>query len=298
MGLRISAESYTRRRSGVVGKGAGMNHRRRSIVLLASALVLAAAVALPSAPAGAGPSPQIIGGDPAEPGEYPFMAAILNETISGDDYQKQFCGGSLVDDDWVLTAAHCVEDTAPSSLAVAVGRRVLTSTEGERRSVAQVFVHPSFGSPTSLAHDAALLRLSSPVTGITPIDLAVAADDAYEVAGTVLTVIGWGTTRAKGQPSYPDDLQEVDVPAVGDGRCSRVYGTSFHRATMLCAGGPGIDSCYGDSGGPLFARRAEGPVQLGVVSWGNGCATRRFPGVYSEVNNPSIRSWVTSYTGV
>jgi secreted trypsin-like serine protease len=275
-----------------------MNHRRRSIVLFGIALAMAAAVALPPAPAAAGPSPQIIGGDPAEPGEYPFMAAILNETISGNDYQRQFCGGSLVDDDWVLTAAHCVEDTEASSLAVAVGRRVLTSTEGARRSVVQVVVHPSWGSPTSMAHDAALLRLSSPVTGITPIDLAVAADDTFEVGGTVLTVIGWGSTTAKGQPSYPDDLHEVDVPAVSDARCGRVYGASFHRASMLCAGASGIDSCYGDSGGPLFARRAEGPVQLGIVSWGNGCAKKRFPGVYGEVNNASIRSWVTSLAGV
>lgn len=273
------------------------HHWRRSSVLLAAALALSVGAAAPPASAD-GAQPNIIGGDPAEPSEYPFMAAILDETISGNDYQKQYCGGSLVDDDWVLTAAHCVEDVAASSLAVAVGRNVLSSTAGARRSVAQVVVNPNFGSQSSLSHDAALLRLSSPITTIAPIDVAVTADDVFEAAGTVLTVIGWGTTKAKGQPSYPDDLQEVDVPVVGDARCGRVYGASFHGPTMLCAGAPGIDSCYGDSGGPLFARDTDGFVQLGIVSWGNGCATKRFPGVYSEVNNSSIRAWITTNTGV
>jgi secreted trypsin-like serine protease len=72
---------------------------------------------------------------------------------------------------------------------------------------------------------------------------------------------------------------------------------------MVCAGAPNIDSCYGDSGGPLFARNNGSPIQIGIVSWGNGCAKKRFPGVYSEVNNTEstgigIRNWINGLANV
>ena len=274
--------------------------RHRRLAALAAVLAVGSVVGL-ATPAEArrpGPEPTIIGGEPAAPGEYPFMTAILNEQIAGNDFDKQFCGGSLIAPSWVLTAAHCVEGEAPANLAVAVGRRLLNSNEGQRRAVTAVFVHPSWGSPTSLAHDAALLQLASPVS-ITPLALAGSADDVYESEGTPLTVIGWGNTSPRGQPSYPNDLREVVVPAVSDANCVRVYGKSLDAASMLCAGAPGIDSCQGDSGGPLFATSGTGTrIQMGIVSWGNGCAKKRFPGVYAEVNSAAIRSWITQVSGV
>lgn len=280
--------------------------RRPAVLVLTGLLALAISLATTSGTAtarsggggGGGADPNIIGGEPASPSEYPFMAAILNETISGTDWNKQYCGGALIDASWVLTAAHCVEGEAAADIAVAVGRTVLSSSQGERRAVSAIFVHPDFGTPTSLAHDAALLRLAAPISTITPIRLAGPADDSFEAEGTLLTVIGWGSTTSKGRPSYPDDLMEVDVPAVSDARCGSVYGNSFHAPTMLCAGAPGIDSCYGDSGGPLFATDASGPVHMGIVSWGNGCAKKRFPGVYGETNSTAIRGWIASTSGV
>ncbi|HEX9994786.1 MAG TPA: serine protease, partial [Acidimicrobiales bacterium] len=239
-----------------------MRNRRRGAVALLVLGLLAGLVAAPRAEARP-PSTQIIGGDPAEPGEYPFMTAILDETIAGNDYQKQYCGGSLIAANWVLTAAHCVEGERASNLAVAVGRNQLDSTQGVRRSVSAIFIHPSYGSPTSLAHDAALIQLSTAVTTIAPIRLAGAADDVYEAAGTGLTVIGWGNVNSSGSPSYPNDLQEVVVPAVSDSQCARSYGSSLDAATMLCAGATGLDSCQGDSGGPLFATPSSGRVQMG-----------------------------------
>ncbi|HEV3364804.1 MAG TPA: serine protease [Acidimicrobiia bacterium] len=270
-----------------------MKHTRLALVAALLALVVPslshAAEAKPIRPGG-----DIIGGGPAAPGEFPFMAALLYEPAGGSDFNKQFCGGSLIAADWVLTAAHCVEDTAANQLAVAVGRRLLNSTEGQRRNVSAVFVHPRYGSPTANAHDAALLRLSSPVTGITPIVLAGPNDEALETANRMLTVIGWGTTRA-GKPSYPNELHKVDVPVVSDATCQGAYRASLDPATEVCAGAPGSDSCYGDSGGPLFANSTT-DIQVGIVSWGNGCGKKRFPGVYAEVNNPNIRGWITTTT--
>lgn len=270
----------------------------RRMVAVAAAVVLGSAVGTGAASAG-GVTPQIIGGSAAQPGEFPFMAALLNEAASGSDYDRQFCGGALIAPDWVLTAAHCAEGAAPADLAVAVGRTVLSSTQGQRRAVTEVHIHPRYNDPTGLAHDAALLRLAAPVSGLAPIPLAVAADDVYEVAGTPLTVIGWGNTRTSGQPNYPDQLMKVTVPVVSDTSCAGAYGNSLDAATMLCAGAQGLDSCQGDSGGPLFATTSSGArVHLGIVSWGQGCAMKRFPGVYSETNNLAIRGWITQVAGV
>jgi trypsin len=242
------------------------------------------------------PGGDIIGGVPADPGEYPFMAAILDKTISGSDFNKQFCGGSLIAADWVLTAAHCVQGEDPRNLAVAVGRTLLDSNQGVRSDVTHAYVHPDYGDPAGNSHDAALLRLATavPLQIAAPIRLAnnTVADNLLEAANTMLTVIGWGTTSAR-KASYPNELREVDVPVVSDATCSGVYGASLDAATMVCAGAPNIDSCYGDSGGPLFARNNGDPIEVGIVSWGNGCAKKRFPGVYSEVNNPEIRDWIT-----
>jgi len=251
------------------------------------------------------PGSDIIGGSPAATNEFPFMVAVLDETLGGTDYNKQFCGGSLIAPSWVLTAGHCAEGMRADDLAVAVGRTLLNSNQGERHDVAAggVFIHPQYDS-RSLAHDAALLRLTTPVSAtIAPLHLATTppvagtGDDLFEQAGTMLTVIGWGTVSTK-KPSYPNDLRKVDVPVVSDITCAGSYGSSLDAPTMVCAGAPNIDSCYGDSGGPLFSRNGGSPVQIGIVSWGSGCAKRRFPGVYSEVNNPSIRTWITATAGV
>ena len=267
--------------------------RLAAVVMLALALpgLTQAADAKPPRPGS-----DIIGGCPASPGEYPFMAAILNRGISGSDFDRQFCGGSLIDDEWVLTAAHCTEGIGAGQLAVAVGRTVLSSNVGQRRDVSAVFVHPDYNEPVGLAHDAALLRLATPVT-IAPIRLAGPADDRFEAPPQWLTVIGWGTVSTR-KPAYPDELREVDVPAVDDATCRSGYGTSLDAATMVCAGAPNIDSCYGDSGGPMFATEAGARIQVGIVSWGRGCAKKRFPGVYSEVNNPAIRDWIRNTSGV
>ncbi|MGH9186786.1 MAG: S1 family peptidase [Acidimicrobiales bacterium] len=267
-----------------------------------SALIAVLAVVASTVGADATPTtPTIIGGEPVPDGKYPFQVALLDETLSGDDYDKQFCGGSLIGSHWVLTAAHCVTDDGgqeidPAGLAVAVGRTVLTSELGERFAAAEIRLHPGFRGAT-LSNDAALIRLSGS-SSITPIRLAVAADDRLEAIGTSLTVAGWGDTKPGDGVDFADRLREVAVPVVGDAACAAAYTDDGGIAATreLCAGSEGLDSCEGDSGGPLFATKGGSFLQLGIVGWGTGCEQLSHPGVYTEVNSPDIRRFIIANT--
>ena len=272
---------------------------RRGTVATTAALILVLTAFVQSVSAAPRPDPRIIGGEPADFGEYPFMVALLFEPTAGNDYQKQYCGGSLIDSRWVLTAAHCVDFLeSPDEVAVAVSRTNLNSTEGQRVDVRAIYIHPDY-DPDLVSPDVALLRLARPVTGIEPIQLAGSGDDSFETAGTLLTVIGWGNTSTTGQASFPDALREVVVPVVDDATCDTAYHGFVTVDTQLCAGEKGIDSCGGDSGGPLFATTSSGDyIQVGIVSYGIGCAKQHFPGVYTEVNSPTVRDFIAEVAGV
>jgi trypsin len=155
-------------------------------------------------------------------------------------------------------------------------------------------VHPNYNADTS-ANDAALIHLASP-TGVTPVRLAGATDDGLEADGASAIVAGWGSQVPLVGLVPPVDSQqrEATLSVVGDDQCSE----DQDAGTQICAEALLKDSCQGDSGGPLFAVTSTEPVQIGVVSYGLGCAVPQFPGVYSEVNAPSIRNWITSTAGV
>jgi secreted trypsin-like serine protease len=271
----------------------------RSLAATIAAVALLLTALVQSVAAAPRPDPRIIGGEPADFGEYPFMVALLFEPIEGTDFQKQYCGGSLIASRWVLTAAHCVDFLeSPDQVAVAVSRTNLDSTEGVRVAVRDFYIHPDY-DPNIISPDVALIQLARPVRGIEPITLASVGDDTFEAAGTPLTVIGWGNTSTTGQASFPDELREVVVPVVGDAECDFAYHGFVTVETQLCAGQKGIDSCGGDSGGPLFATTTSGDViQVGIVSYGIGCAKQRFPGVYTEVNSPTVRDFIADVAGV
>ena len=269
-----------------------------ALVTIATFLLLLSALIRPVS--AANPTPRIINGHPAAFGAYPFMAALLLTDVSGSDFDRQYCGGSLIAPRWVLTAAHCADFlTGPSEVAVAVGRSDLDSTQGVRIAIRSIHIHPDW-DPKKLSPDVALLELATPVTTITPIQLATGANNNFEAAGTPLTVIGWGNLDTRnGHATFPDALHEVVVPAVTDTACAKIYHKFLVQATMLCAGAPGLDSCQGDSGGPIFATTATGVrIQMGIVSWGQGCAKNHFVGVYGEVNSPTIRTFIQQTAGV
>ena len=264
---------------------------RASLTARSGALLAVAAMSLGAAAAPAAAQERIVGGTAVPDGKYQFMTSLRSAAGS------HFCGGSLISSRYVLTASHCVSGKSTSQVNVVVGRTTLSGTGGQARSVARIIMHPNYGSPVGYAHDAALLELSSDVTGIAPIRVADAADDTYEAPGNSLTTAGWGTTRSGGF-CCPDRMNEVEVPAVSDATCTTAYGTSLHAPSMLCAGERNKDSCQGDSGGPLFETTSTGYVQLGTVSWGRGCGSRSYPGVYGELNYSVIRNWITANAGV
>ncbi|MFH1329345.1 MAG: trypsin-like serine protease [Actinomycetota bacterium] len=285
-----------------------MPHTRlRTVLPAAIALVLFLAAAAPSsaepeaAPAESeATTPRIVGGTEVDPpGKYPFIGALVF-AAEPDTYWGQFCAGTLIDPWWVLTAGHCVSFAAvddASEIDVMVGRHDLRNgTDGERIGVADIYRHPGYDNQT-LANDLALLRLERAATAGTPLDLATAADAGLFEAGDLATVIGWGATQGNppGTPNYPDELREVQVPIVADADCATAYGSDFILPDQICAGdfvNGGIDSCFGDSGGPLFVPAGGGYLHVGIVSSGNGCALPGFPGIYTRT--ATYAGWIDS----
>ena len=158
------------------------------------------------------------------------------------------------------------------------------------RSATRWFIPSRYDGSVDDPYDAAVLTLNADVTNIQPIKLATARQDGLEKPGRNLTVAGWGTTSEEGNTL--DRVREVSVPAVSDASAQSAYGPrSYFPKLMVSAGAEGIDSCQGDSGGPLFKPSAP-RVQVGIVSFGTGCARAGFPGVYSEVNHSGIRSFI------
>jgi secreted trypsin-like serine protease len=238
---------------------------------------------------------EIVGGTATTIAQHPWQIALT--TNSG----FQFCGGSIVNANWVLTAQHCVAGGSADMRVVAGITRISQSSTGQIKAINAVATNPGFTDPT-VGHDVALVHLSSPLdlsgANAKAIPLVTAADAAAGAtnAGVVSTVTGWGTL-SEGAQSGSDVLQTVNVPIVSNTQATQLYGQTI-TADQLAAGvvgAGGKDSCQGDSGGPITVPVGGVTKLAGAVSWGNGCARGNFPGLYARVS--SFETYLGQRTG-
>lgn len=216
----------------------------------------------------------VVGGTPTQPGRYPWMVGMLNSVNS-----RPYCGGTLVKPNVVLSAAHC-----PSPRVVQIGCHQVGASNCEYINVASSTIPNDYRSRPVPINDFRIIYLEknsqyAPIANVAEKDWDSLPDE------TEITTIGFGTTSSGGSTS--SRLLETTVLSVSNQKCKNDYsGTgTVVDDSMICGAAPGKDACQGDSGGPLITKCANGKDTLiGVVSWGIGCASPQYPGVYGRVS--------------
>ncbi|KAH8418667.1 hypothetical protein KR222_009238, partial [Zaprionus bogoriensis] len=240
------------------------------------------------------PNGRIVGGTATNIAVYPHQISLRRKAIiSPKNPFSHICGGSIIANDTILTAAHCIIASVPSQYKVVAGTSRRNGGDGVIVSVSEIIMHEEY-NPDKYDNDVALLRLSSPLPLNNFTIKAIEITDEDSVAGSISTITGWGTTQSGGTAS--DQLLAVDVPIVSNEDCNDDYGGgNLITDGMLCAGvrgEGGKDACQGDSGGPLIIDNKL----HGVVSWGYGCAAPAYPGVYARVYY--FRDWIRSKNSI
>ena len=234
---------------------------------------------------------RIIGGTVSDEGAWPWMVALTFNEWTGSWTDTQFCGGSLIHSQYVLTAAHCVDGLIPTDLSVVYGSNNLASSGGTEVQVESIIMHESYDRVT-LKHDIALLKLVQPLQ-LEVISVANSGQLAALPDRELLMTMGWGVTSTAAGTSE-DQLRQVELPLVSNAMCNLAY-PNLISDQMMCAGYQqgGKDSCWGDSGGPLLLQLDQQWYQAGVVSWGKGCAEADAYGVYTRI--PAYLNWIAHW---
>ncbi|XP_063826647.1 serine proteinase stubble isoform X1 [Ostrinia nubilalis] len=237
------------------------------------------------------PETRIMGGKDSSFGKWPWQVSVRRNSYFGFSSTHR-CGGAIINEGWIATAGHCVDDLLTSQIRIRVGEYDFSSVSEQypfvERGVARKAVHPKYNFFT-YEYDLALVKLEAPVQfapHISPICLP-ATDDL--LVGENATVTGWGRLSEGGV--LPSILQEVQVPIVSNERCKSMFLRAgrheFIPDIFLCAGHErgGHDSCQGDSGGPLQVKGKDQRYFLaGIISWGIGCGEANLPGVCTRIS--------------
>jgi trypsin len=242
-------------------------------LLVAVVTVVGAATVLTAVAVPASSSARIVGGTRASTATYPYVVYLTTP----DGFQ--FCGGTLVTPDKVITAAHCAKGQQPDSVYVVAGRDdKQATTTGMSVPVKNIWVHPSY-TDALVGYDVAVLTLAKRI-GYQTIPFATDNDTELYEPNRMATILGWGRTESGGPTSQY--LLKADVPVVSDTDCKEAF-PKYNANAMVCAGYAqgGIDGCQGDSGGPMVL----GGRLVGISSWGEGCALPNKPGVYTRVGS-------------
>ncbi|KAK7151499.1 hypothetical protein R3I94_007975 [Phoxinus phoxinus] len=240
-------------------------------------------------------SSRVVGGEDAVVGEFPWQVSLHIKNMA------HVCGASIISERWLVTAAHCVQDdkikySQPSTWEAYLGLHTQKDKQtATKRFLKQIIPHPSY-NPYTYDNDIALMELDSAVTysdTIRPICLP-SGTDVYNSSDSVI-ITGWGATREGGSGAIV--LQKARVRIINGTTCDKLMSGQI-TSRMMCAGvlTGGVDACQGDSGGPLAYLSSERMYLAGVVSWGDGCARKNKPGIYTNV--PKFRGWIKEKTGV
>jgi len=243
---------------------------------------------------------RIVGGVEARPNSHPWIVSLRQ----GSSGASHFCGGTLIQPDIVVTAAHCVFDGNPGYIVAGAHDANRPDRNSEQSSrPAKVVYHEQY-DPDSTINDIAIIKLATPFKFTSTVSPACLPAQGESVAdGSVGTVAGWGLTR-EGGSSVSTVLNQVGIPTLSSSSCAASYrsqGIKIDATAMLCGGfaSGGKDSCQGDSGGPYVFKGTNGYTLQGVVSFGIGCARPGLPGVYARVSNyiPWINQKIKSFSG-
>jgi trypsin len=258
-------------------------------ILLAFALTLTAIEHLAAQEQIAPFGRRIVGGERTDIKHHPWQVA-LNISVGNEIL---LCGGSIIGQRWVLTAAHCFPQAAKATGVRAKAGVTNYALAGTWSVIEQVIVHEAY-NPKTFENDIALIKLKSPLAGRV---IPLASAGTIIPIGAALEVTGWGATGEGGDASRV--LQKGNVPNADTSACNAADAYNGQiKAGMMCAGyrDGGVDSCQGDSGGPLLWRTSDGPILVGVVSWGEGCARKLRFGVYTRVS--AYRDWIDRVVAV
>ncbi len=243
----------------------------------------------------------VVGGVQIPISSAPWQVALVSSSAS-TNFLGQFCGGSLISTEWVVTAAHCVVNSSgsqrqPSEFSILAGTSSLSTTgRSGLLGVSSVVVNPQY-SRSALANDIALVKLSQPITLQAGSVSTISLMRGQVGTGQSALISGWGATQylsPSSSPSYyPSALYGATVYVQSDSTCTSYLSSSYQSASMMCAGTSGFwqDTCYGDSGGPLAVTDNGAYALAGITSWGRGCGWTT-PGVYTRVS--SFANWIDS----
>lgn len=249
---------------------------------------------------------KIVGGDSISISLTPWQVALI-DTSEANNFDGQFCGGSIISSQWILTAAHCVDGTTTiNSFRVLAGQTTLSTSSLSGNTVQSIVIHPAW-NPSTSDNDIALVRLTTPLTLVNDQVEVVAIPSVRPRNGQGAYISGWGSTYFRnGSTDYnlnnspakfPTSLRGGIIGVASDATCSSEMGADFVQGSMICGGTPTylIDACQGDSGGPLVTLGNDEWFLSGISSWGYGCAWDTY-GVYTNVSN--YKDWIAANSNV